>query len=340
MTGNLTSNLIAVALFLLALPSFSQTQPLKKQLPDSLRQKAVAFMANKFADARPLNIEFTVQLPTDYTVNSQKGNSLPDGKITNFNQLKTNLNYNFIRKRKWMLGASVEYRYYSITNETSTEQQPTVTNSLKSNFSYHSSSINFTYFSRLFGKTMIYGVNGIVDGSEKGFERTRGLVFGSMILKADQRTKIIVGAMANVGPNAQIPVLPMFTYERKFGKDMVMDILLPRQILLRKYFPHRSRLSIGAEMDQTNFFLYDIKSFDSSKIYEWQQASSNTGLIYEHILGKYFIATFRTGAKIPLSGRLYEKNKVRDPLFKISAAPSFYFNIGISFNPFMPLKRK
>lgn len=332
-------------LLMLLITSFAYSQDNdsiseKQRLPESLRQKAVAFVAGELARTRPINIEFTSQLPSTYEVEPQTDALLPNGKIKSLNVLKTNLNYNFIRKQTWMLGASVEYKYFNMKTELN-DPSNTSLKLINSNFHYHSSSLNFTYFSRLFGKTVVYGASASLDGGNKGFERVRGSVYGTMVLKANESTKIMAGAIVNIGPNSQLPALPMFTYEHKFGKDMTIDILLPKQVLLRKYFPGKSRLSIGAEMDQTDFFLYNVHSLNPNITYEWQQANANTGLIYEHLLGKYFIATFRAGAKIPFNGRFYEKNEVKDPIFKISSQASLYFNIGISFNPFLMMgKRK
>lgn len=322
----------------LAYSQVNDSLSVKQTVPDSLRKKAVAYLAGKFADTRPINIEYTQQMPSTYEVEPQTGATMPNGKIKNFSMVKTNLNYNFLRKQTWMLGASFEYRLFNMGTEF-TDQSTGTLMSVNNNFHYHSSSLNFTYFSKLFGKTVVYGATASVDGGSKGFERVRGLVYGTMILKSNDRTTMTAGAILNVGPNNQIPALPIFTYEHKFGKNMSIDVLLPRQLLLRKYFPTKSRLSIGAEMDQVDFFLYNVNSLNPKITYEWQQAAANTGLIYEHLLGDYFIATFRAGARVPFGGRFYEKNEVKDPIFKIKSGASLYFNVGISFNPFISKKR-
>lgn len=332
-----------VSIFLLLANSvaFSQvnsgSSPHKSALPDSISQKALAYAMSKFAIARPFNVEFTMASPIEYTLKPQGNEVLPNGKLTSFNQIKASTNYNFLKKKRWMLGATLDFRYYNIGADL---DDPIAPKSVNNSYLFHTSALNFTYFSKLFGKTVIYGSSLMVDGSEERFERVRGLVYGTMVLKANSRTKMTAGAVVNIGPNYQFPALPVFTYEQKFQNNFVLDIILPKQILLRKYYPRRSRVSIGVEMDQSDFFFYNINTLNSSLIYEFQQTNANAGITYEHLLGGNFILTFRTGARIPFGGRFYEKSDVKNPLFKLSSDPSLYFNMGLSWNPFIPKNKK
>ncbi|MBO9728503.1 MAG: hypothetical protein J7623_07700 [Chitinophaga sp.] len=310
----------------------------KEKFPDSIRQKAVAFAANKFAIARPLNIEFTTVRPYTYTLNPQEKSFLPGGKVTSFSQLKVSSNINFLRRQRWMLGATVDYRFYSIGTEI-TDPSANTGKSYYNNYHYYTTAINFTYFAKLFGKTAIYGASLMGDGSGDGFERVKGFMYGTVVLKADARTRLTAGAMLNVGPNNQLPALPVFTYERKFRNDFVLDILLPKQLLLRKYFSNKSRLSVGGEMDQTHFFLKNVTLLNPAVKYEFQQVNVNAGLTYERLLANKFVLTFRTGARVPFNGRFYEKNDVKNPVFKVSSGTNLYFNVGVSFNPFIKKKK-
>ena len=321
--------------FLISGTSFSQIrQDSTKQQPptlDSMHLKTLSYLASRFAIARPLNIEFSSALPYHYTLERQKNVQLPSGKITAFSQVKASTSYNFIRKQRWMLGGTLDLRYYNIGSQqsgsdASTEQRA----SAGDNYFYHSTSLNFTYFSRLFNKTTIFGSSFIAEGSQKGFERMRGLIYGTMILKSNDRTKMTAGAVLNIGPNSQIPALPIFTYEHKFHNDMSLDILLPKQIWLRKYFSKKARISVGAEMDQLDFFIYNVNTLNPSLRYEFQQPFANSGLMYERLLGESFILTLRSGVRVPFNGRFYEKNQVKDPIFKVSSDAGMYFNAGIS----------
>lgn len=306
----------------------------KRSLKDSVREKAIEFVANKLAISRPLNIEYTNVIPFKYSLRPENNNDPVDGKVTSFNQFMASSNISIITKQRWVLGATIDYRYYNIERN----YNDPVTNSIipeKKDFHTHTTSLNFSYFSSLFGKTVIYGSSVVTDGSEKRFERLRGIAYGTIVLKANSTTKITTGIMANIGPNNIIPVLPIFTYEQKLANDVILDAFLPKQVLLRKYIPKKARISVGAEMDQIGFFIYNQKGEPSTPTYEFQQTHMNLGGIYEHVFGDYFILAFRTGARVPLTGRFYEKSDVHNPIFKASSITSFYLNMGVSFNPFI-----
>ncbi|WP_205945164.1 hypothetical protein [Pedobacter psychrodurus] len=116
-------------------------------------------------------------------------------------------------------------------------------------FNYLFSSLNFTYFSSLFKKRMIYSSSFLVDGSEKHFERIKGIFTGTMVLKANQRTKMTAGVLVNIDQSAQSPIIPTFSYEHKFNNGLIADIVLPRSIYLRKYMFGNGRASLGTELD-------------------------------------------------------------------------------------------
>src|SRR6186713_2591818 len=91
--------------------SFSQTiDSIPKRTPDSIPKRAVAYAADKFAISRPFNIEFTNTAPYNYTAKTG-GKSLPQSKVTSFSQVKISANVNFIKRKTWMLGATLGYRY-------------------------------------------------------------------------------------------------------------------------------------------------------------------------------------------------------------------------------------
>ncbi len=63
-------------------------------------------------------------------------------------------------------------------------------------------------------------------------------------------------------------------------------------------------------------------------------------LFTKHAIGD-FIITGKTGIKLtPFSGRLFRKeDNFNDAVFEITPDPVFYFNVGVSFNPFTFLKK-
>ncbi|SDH05570.1 hypothetical protein [Chitinophaga filiformis] len=305
---------------------------------DSLNmpKRVETYAADKFAVTRPLNIEFVYSTPYNFT-SEQQGKSLPESKVTGFTQLKMSANYNFIKRKTWMLGASAGYRRTSI--EADITQSAGSIKNVNDEFHYLYSSLNVTYFSTLFNKRTIYTSSLIVDGSERYFERVKGLVTASMILKANQRTKLIVGMLVNIDPSAQAPFMPTVAYEHKFINGFSADVTFPRYLYLRKLVGANGRLSFGSEIDRTSFYLYNLDS--TSQKYEYRQLDLNSGLVYEHILTKYLLLTVKTGAKMTPSGRIFRKeDSFGDPVYKTTPDPTFYFNIGVSFNPFTLLGAK
>jgi hypothetical protein len=95
-------------------------------------------------------------------------------------------------------------------------------------------------------------------------------------------------------------------------------------------------LSLGIELNRSSIYLYNLDG--TSQRYEYRQLDINSGLIYEHALGN-FVITGKTGMKYTPAGRLFRKeDSFNDPVFETKPDPAFYFNLGISFNPFTFLK--
>lgn len=298
------------------------------QKKDSIPNKVIAFVTDKFPQARDLNIEFTQVTPYKFSPELY-GNDLPENKIKSFQQVKANANVYLIKNRKWLLSASLNYRFTSINAENNmnifSEE-----NMNKGNFHYHSEAVNVTHFTKLFNKIAIFSATASVDGSDQHFERIRGMVTGSLVLKANAKTKMTLGVAIFVDPSTPIPALPIFTYEHKFDNGWVADIILPKKVLVRKDVFSNGRISFGTEMDNTSFYLYP-----SGKTYEFRQLEINSGAIYEHNLGGNFIGTLKTGIRATPASRVFEKKESpNDFIFDANAKPSFYFNVGISYNPF------
>jgi len=311
---------------------FSVTSISFAQKKDSLSDKVTAYVADKFPATRVFNVEYNQISPYQYS-SKLLGTNLPENKVENLYQIKINANINIIRKKNWMLGTAFNYRYLYATTEINAPNS-SIKGNVENEYHYHSTSLNFTYFSKLFNKTVIYSNNLIVDGSEKHFERIKGLLTGTMILKANAQTKIMVGLVVNIDPSSQVLVFPTFTYEHKFKNNWVMDMVLPQRILMKKEVLGNGRISLGSELNINSFYLYAFNGNNDRK-YEFRQAEINTGITYEHFLGGSFIATFKTGMKNIPNGRLFDKNETpRSYIFEVKPQATFYLNLGISFNPF------
>ena len=307
--------------------------PLNKiiaQKKDSIPQKVVVFVTDKFPQTRDLNVEFTQLTPYKFSPELYDAD-LPENKIKNYQQVKANANVYFIKNRKWMLSTSLNYRFTHLESEN---EMPLFNN--EQNFHYHSEALSLTRFSKLFNKIAIYSATASVDGSEQHFERIRGMLTASLVLKATADTKMTVGLAMIIDPSSQVPAMPIFTYEHRFNNGWVADIILPKKVVMRKDVFKNGRLSLGTEMDGTNFYLYP-----DGKRYEFRQLEINSGAMYEHKLGNNLIGTLKAGLRATPSSRIFAKeDSFKDYIFDMNAKPSFYFNVGISYNPFGKPRQK
>ncbi|KFF24898.1 DUF6268 family outer membrane beta-barrel protein [Chryseobacterium vrystaatense] len=295
------------------------------QKRDSIPLKVRAFIADKFPQNRDLYIDFSQTAPFQFS-SKLDGKDLPENKMKSFQQLKAGTNIYFVKKRNWLLSTSLNYRFTSFN----TQEPITAEANQKNNFHYHSEAVNFNYFSKLFNKTAIYTATASVDGSDQHFERIRGMVTASVVLKATPKVKMVVGLAGLIDPSSQVPILPIFTYENKFNNGWVLDILLPKKLLVRKDIFANGRISLGTEMDNTSFYLYK-----NNRTYEFRQLEINSGAIYEHHLGGNFIGALKTGIRAVPRARVFDKEEsFKDYIFEASYKPSFYFNVGVSYNPF------
>jgi len=322
---------VLIVLFLLALYNSGVAQH-----RDSLTTKVIAAATNKFPITRTFNIEYTGSGAYNFT-SELNGVAAPAGRITNWTQLRASVNLNFIQTKKWILGSTFTYRRSSIT-ATLDEPISGVNSSIKDDLQYHSSSLNLTRITKLFGKTAIVTGNIIIDGSEKKFERTKGLIATTLILKANVKTRLGVGFLLSFDPSAQVPIIPILTFEHRFNNQLLADITIPRYIYLRKNIMKNGRVSFGTELDRTGFYLYNRDN--SGDTFEYNQIDLNSGLSYEHLVFNYFIVTLKGGIRASLSPRLFDRDQsYHDPIFKTKPDPTGYFNVGVSFNPFVKRSR-
>lgn len=327
---NFAALVVVAGLLLTTQVCFSQSiDSMSKK--DSLPKKVMARVADRFPSARMLNLEYSQVAPYRYAFKPSKG-VLPKNKVTNQNMVKVNANISLVRTRKWIIGAALNYRYMGASAESPGIISGGAGTTTKG-FHYHSTAINATYISTLFHKMMIYSGSVALDGSEQHFERFKGRLSGTLLLKANAQTKIMVGVSVILDPSSQIPALPIFSYEHRFTNGLMVDVLLPQRILLKKDVFTNGRLSLGAEMNQNNFYLYRIDS--TNRRYEFRQTELNSGFTYEQLIGKSMSAFIKTGIKTSLNANIFKKSEsANDYVFEAKPNAAFYVNVGFSINPF------
>ncbi|MBD3906089.1 DUF6268 family outer membrane beta-barrel protein [Chryseobacterium sp. Ch-15] len=322
------SLVLSIPLFCVNLYSGQEKDSLK--VKDSAISKKVAMaVTDRFPMARLINIEYTNSLP--YTISSNYlGKDMGESKVNQLSQAKVSSTINLIRKKKWALSTTLNYNYISVNVDGTNFFNNSILNDHTIDFHYHTTSLTGTYYSKLFNKTVIYSGTATVDGSEKNFERVRGLVTATMVLKANAKTKMTVGIIGLIDPNAIVPSFLTFSYEHKFNNGLIIDAILPKWVYLRKNLKDYGRLSLGTELGGTMFYLYN-----NDRAFTFSQMDINSGVMYEHRLGNSFIASLKSGIRYSPTSRLLDKQaNFKDFTLDSKPDPTFYFNIGISYNPF------
>ncbi|MHC5201363.1 DUF6268 family outer membrane beta-barrel protein [Myroides sp. LJL119] len=331
-------SMFLIGSLLLSINCFSQEQKVSERSKDSISapRQVASYAADKFTIIRPLNIEFTS--PSPYKYKTDKGMDILDrGKVNRFQQIKVTATATFVKKRNYGLGVTLGYKNTDLDLKPN---QPNLnkSNLLSNNYHYFFTSFNFAYFSSLFGKRVVYSASAVVEGSDKHFENIKGIISGVIVLKSSPKSVLSVGLLGNIDVNTQVPVLPIVTYEVKFNKGFVFDATLPKSIYLRKNTFSAGRISLGSEMDLSSFYLYNFDN--TNKTYLYRQVEINSGLVYEYALGD-FVLTAKGGLKVTPSARIFEKHEsFNDAVVELKPDPTFYFNVGISFNPFTLLKKR
>lgn len=297
---------------------------------DSLTRKVKAALADKFPSTRVLNIEYKQLAPYNTTMRLAGSQESQQYKIKQLEQFRFDGNFELLKRRQWVLSTSLHYQLTSF-NGSAAVQKPFVINSFSGDFHYQSIGMNLTHFKRLFNKPAVFNATISVDGSEQHFERVKGALSGILVVKHTAETTISLGVIAILEPSVQVPVLPVFSYVRRFQNDWELDMTLPQRIYLKKQFLEHSRLSLGSQLNKTSFYIYD----NPAHTYEFRQLEINSGVVYERIFGGAFIGTLKAGIQNVFDSRIFEKEKsFKNYTIDNTPKPSFYINAGVSFNPF------
>ncbi len=335
-TFYLTSALIISAVAV----CFGQDQTKSNQQSDSLQKIAVQGIKEKFPRARVLNFEYGQSLSRDFD-SELFGQEFQEGEIKTQRTFNASANIPIARTRKWSLTGSLNYEFNELefdnieaTDVTVFEQNGIV------DFHYFSTALSSTYFSTLFKKPVIYNASLIVDGNDKGFERIKGLVGLSFILKRTERTTMTLGAIVFVDPTAQIPFFPTFSYSHRFkNSKWELDFILPQRLLLRRPVGENGRFSIGSSFGSTGFYV-NVDNPNFAETFEYSQLEIKSGIIYEHRINDYIIGTFQGGFQNFINSRLTEKAQpTQDFIYENSQDATGYFQVGISIDPFAKRKK-
>tara|TARA_R110001606_G_scaffold198133_1_gene345663 strand:- start:607 stop:1638 length:1032 start_codon:yes stop_codon:yes gene_type:complete len=331
---NINRTIIQLIILFFSITTFAQ-----KKI-DSIQKKTAIGIKEKFPRTRILNFEYGQSLQRDFDSELLE-EALQKGVIKKQETFNASLNLPFYFKGKLVLSGALNYQYNKFefeniqnTNVTVFEQNGVV------DFHNFSTAINATYFSSLFKKPVIYNASVIIDGNEKGFERIKGLVGFSFILKRTASTTMTLGAIAFLDPTAQLPFFPTFSYSHKFSNSKwELDFILPQRLLLRRFVGENGRFSIGSSFGASSFYI-NVDSPEFAEIYEYSQLEVRSGITYEHRFNNHLIGTFQGGVQNFIGNRLTEKAKPNSEfIYKNNQDATGYFQFGISIDPFAKKKQ-
>lgn len=306
------------------------------------KKKASQKLRAEFPSFRPFNFEFGNSFARDF--DSQFLNEdFQEGRIESQQTFKAAINLPILKTKKWVMTGSFDYMYNEFLFKELRNISTTSTFQQDKTLDFHNfrTALSSTYFSSIFNKPVIYNASLILDGNNKGFERFKGLVGASIVMKRTQRTIITLGAVVFIDPTAQLPFFPTFTYNHKFKNSVwEFDFILPQRIIFRRPIGQKSRLSLGTTFGGNGFYV-NVQSPTLPNLFEYSQLEVNTGLIYEYRLSNSIVTTIKGGMSNFISSRLTEKGKpTKDFIYKNNQKATGYFNLGFSYNPFNKMAKK
>ncbi|TRW26655.1 hypothetical protein FMM05_04565 [Flavobacterium zepuense] len=299
------------------------------------KQKFQSAIADKFPFARVFDVKYTQYLPKDFE-SKLFDEDFIEGRIKNQSKLNIAANLPVIMKPKWNVTASAAYKY-----EHADIDQVVGLNDLGQSFSNHSydrhyisGALSFTYFSTLFKKPFIYNASVITDGDERAAQRIKGFVGGTIVVKANAKTKIAVGAIVLIDPASPVPAAPVFTLEHKFNSGWIIDIILPQRAFIKHDIFTNGRLYLGTELIADGFYLNSTQP-GFAKVYDYRQLETRSGATYEHWFGDGLIGTFKVGLANVFNSRVTERGEsTNDYILSTTQNGTGYFSVGFSYNPF------
>lgn len=320
-------------------PKTTQAQQSDKKDKDSVRQRSTKGIKEKFPSTRILNFEYGQSF--NRTMDSKLfEEDLNQGKIRNQSNFRGAINFPLFIKGGFSLLASGRYAYhhFDFSDFDDLSDNQVFEKKGSEEFHYITTALSATYFSKLFNKSVIYNASVFLDDDNKGFERVKGFIGLSFILKQTERTTLTLGGVFIIDPTSQIPFFPTFSYSHRFkNSEWQLDFILPQRLLFRRPIGKESRLSLGSTFGVTGFYVHSNNQ-DIPPLNEYSQLEIKTGFIFEHRFNNFLIGTFRGGLQNFISNRLTEKGKpTKDHIYKNSQHPTGYFQVGFSIDPFSML---
>lgn len=293
---------------------------------------------NKFPRTRFLDIQYQYSSPTDFSTKLGDQDYIKGRANTN-NTLMASLNVPLLNTRRWTIIASGRYNYSSISLKNIYDQSSNTSSSIGNKTKeadLFNTGISTTYLTPLFNKLFVANLYLSGEGSHKGYQRFKGIVFASLLLKQSRKTQMSIGLIGLLDNKSAVPVVPSFSYQTTLSRGWILDIFLPQYVSVRRPILKSSRLTLGSEIG--GFAMY--YEGENKKMYYYKQNQVKTGFKYEHQLSEKILVSMNGGIMNTFGGQLINaKQSQRHYILTSKQDMNAYFNVQVSYNFFSKIIR-
>ncbi|XRE42737.1 hypothetical protein ACIVBQ_000941 [Tenacibaculum discolor] len=281
-----------------------------------------------FPQLRKFNISYSYRAPNRYDANF-KGQPKETGKVAR-NEFLAYGTFKLFDKKKYTLSLTQSYAHLDLDPDQFSNLTFFDEDIYK--FDNYSTSLNFTYKSRLFGKPFIG--NATITGSTRNFshiDKLSGYISGMLIFQRNQNTRYTLGLIARADPSSKIPVFPLVTYWHRFKNPLYeLSVIIPKELKLRRSETFGGWLGIGSDFNAQSYFIPNIPNRDGT--YENRFNDIQFGLSYDHIFMKHFMFSVNTGYNKVIQNNIIEVYKPNnEKLADISYKGNWYARVGVSY---------
>ena len=301
-----------------------------------LNQQVVRkYVARNFSSERTFNFNWAMSANHDYTL-LRNNELIENGRSKNIHALKFATKIPVLRKKNFTLYVSGKFSSYQFESfDRDNKLESLFFNKKDDGYSFNEASVMGSYNTQIFGKSILLMASFNGDWGNKRFGEISGQFSAIMPLSYSATQSLSVGFYATTLFN-KVPLIPIVVFTHQFSPSLLLDITLPSQSFLRYQFNNNQRISIGASLDNEQYYMSpNIPNLP--KVTYFTKTSVKPEIVYEYIINDHFYFNARCGVAKTITGGLYKKNRKEvngNPFLKYKEPVVPFFNVGISYNIF------
>lgn len=285
-----------------------------------------------FPRTRNLNIQMENGFPCNYKIKMPEYDYSEKGTIKHYTSVNVNGNFSLLRKGKFTLSGGVSYSYHNIKFSDIFSPTGNIRHGQHEDFHVFGPNVTIGYGSLLFGKPIVITGTAFCEFSPSGFELWSSIATATMVLKNSHNEILSIG-ISGTYHISRIPVIPIFVYMRKLSPSYILDCSLPGYCYIRRLVGTQGRFSTGINLNSTHFYIHPSTENNSTETLYFIKAELKLNAMYEHRFGKHLFFNVKAGYDFPFDCKFYNLDRLmRNALGKYKEHPSFFVNIGFSYN--------